>query len=343
MSDAVEHIDRLIEAINRCLSRRCSRLLKVGLTDVPDGDFLGTTVSDHWAATTATLTYATLSMANGVMQRILNVLTTSANGYAQSDAIPVEPLETRNFQIFMRNAATLPTTVATATLVLRDLTNGATITPTFSRGAATSTSHAFVTPQGTYVVPAGCSQVAWRLQGAESGAICQFGMLIDNAVNQRTFFTQPHLATEDDFTTLYIGRQGGTTTSGPEDMSFVPVAMDGISFSDMGYGLAVEFDANPGFPMFYDELSFFPTLSIDTDATDADEELVLCGAAIELFTMLKNRSTERPQVSRGRIVPTAVQIKIDDAQARWDSPRISRLRAPMRRSKRRTYRLGVTA
>ena len=184
---------------------------------------------------------------------------------------------------------------------------------------------------------------------ADSNAGVQFGMLIDNSVNQRTFFTQPHLLTEDDFAALYQYSQGGTQISGPIDGAFIPKSRDGMSFSDMGYGLAIEFDANPGFPLFYDEYSFFPAFAqtagaySDTDTTDADEELVLCGAAIELYTMLSNRSTEKPVFSRGRLVPTTFQLKLQQAQERWDSPRVSRLRAPVRRSKTRTYRIGTYA
>lgn len=348
ISDQVEHIDRLLEAIYRGLTRMCSRELKVGLTDVPDGDFLGATITDHWAVTSATQTYVTLSMANGVAQRVIKVVTTAANGYTQSDAIPAEPLETRNFQVFMRNAHSTATTSNVATLVLRDLTNGATITPSFQIGSATSSSHAFVTVRGTYTVPSGCSQVAWRLGSstdmtADSNAGVQFGMLIDNGAGQRTFTTQPHLNTEDDVLGLWIANQGGDGTSGPVDMSFTSLSMDGVSFSDMGYSYAVEFDGNPGFPIFYDEKSFYPALTSDTDTTDCPEELALTAAAVQLYRTIKYGSNAAPQLSRGKIVPTATMLKLEEALAQWNSNRVSRLRSGSRRSIRRTSALGTYA
>ncbi len=343
VSNVVDHCDRLVEAINRALTRRISRWLKVPLTDVPDGDFLGTTVSDHWAATNATLTYQTLSMVNGIAQRVLQVVTTAANGFGQSDPIPVMPLETRNFMLFMRNANSTVTTVNTAAITIRDLTNGANITPTFTVGTATSASHAFITVKGQYSIPAGCSQIAYQLGAQENTATVQFACLVDNGSDQRTFFAQPHLATEDDISTLYLASPG-TPTSGPEDMAFSPISDDGYSINNYGWGLAFDFTTEPPmFPMFYDEYSFFTPLSADTDTTDADEEIVILGAAIELFKMLVEQNKDN-QVSRyGRRIPTHWEVAQQRAEALWQTPRLQRLIAPRRVSIRRTYRRAITA
>lgn len=344
ISNVVEHCDRLIEAVNRALQRRISRWLKVPLTDVPDGDFLGATATDHWAGTNATPTYVSLSMVNGIAQRVLNVVTSALGGYVQSDPVPVEPLETRNFMLFMRNANSGVTTTNTATLDIRDLTNGADITPAFLIGSASSASHAFITVKGQYAVPAGCSQIAYRLGAQENTATVQFACVVDNGASQRTFFAQPHLLTEDDISTLYLASPGASTTSGPEDMAFSPISDDGYSINDYGWGLAFDFTSEPPvFPMFYDEYSFFPALSADTDTTDADEEIVILGAAIELFKMLVEQDKEN-QVSRyGRHIPTHWELAQQRAEALWQTPRLQRLIAPRRIAVRRTYRRAITA
>ena len=340
ISNVVNHIDRLFEAINRGLQRRITRWLKIPLTDVPDGDMMGITASDHWAATTAAVAYATLSMANGWMQRCLQVTTSAGNGYAQSDSIPVEGGETRNFQVFMRvvNAAN------TAKLVLVDVTNAsAAITLSFSQGAATTASRGFITARGTYSVPATCNLVAWRLTGVESGAVAQFGMLADNGAAQTLFPTQPHLNGETDISTYYLMRQGGDTGAGPADIAFLPISDDGVGYTDFGWGLGVEWDQNPGFPIFYDEFYFFPALTSDTDTTDAPEEIVLLAAAIELYTMLVAQSGEKPTFYRGKPLPTATLLKLQQAQQRWASGRIQRQLANRRITLRRTYSQSVTA
>ncbi len=340
ISNVVNKIERLTEAINRGLTRRITRWLKIALTDIPDGDFMGTTASDHWTTSNATQAYTLLSMVNGFIQRVLQVTTSAGNGYTQSDNIPVVPGETRNFQVFMRavNASN------TVNLLIRDITNNAAITPTFSFGAATTTSRGFVTVKGSYSVPSGCSLIAYRLAGVESGAVVQFGMLVDNGVNQHTFPTQPHLTGgEGDVGGFYIYRQGGTSVSGPSDGFFEGISDDGVSYSDYGWGQGIEWDTNPGFPIFYDEFFFFPALTSDTDATDAPEEVVLLAAAIEVYMMLSEQSGSSPTFYRGKPLPTAVQLKLQQCMERWHSPRIQRLLADRRVTIRRTYSRPVTA
>lgn len=341
ISNVVDHNDRIIEAMNRALQRRCSRWVKVPLTDIPDGDFLsavaGGVVSDHWASTNATLAYINLTMANGYAQTCIQVTTTSANGYAQSDAIPVEPLETRMIAVMMRNANSSATTVNTAQLVIQDLTNNAAITPTFSLNSATTTSHGWVQASASYVVPSGCSQVAWRLQGQENNAVVQFGNCIDVGSNQRNFTTQPHLRAWEDISAWYVAVFGPTSTTMPEDTSWQNQSSQGVSWQNYGWGYGVEWDSIPTFPTFYDEFMFFPTLTSDAATTNCDEELLMAAMALELFEMLVEQNKQN-QVSRyGRHIPTHWELALDRAHQRWNSGRIQRLLAQRRVVLQRNY------
>jgi len=331
ISRDVDHIDRIIEACQRCLTRRASRWMKVPLTDVPDGDFLGSTVSDHWTASNATVVYTELSMVNGYAQNALRVTTSSGNGYAGSDNIPVIAGSTRQGTSFMRNANATPGTSNTAKLVLMDQTNNAVITPTFTVGAASTTSHSHVNIAYTYQVPATCSQVQYRLSGVESGAVVEFGPVIDAEVGQQVYNGQPHFLTTDDFGALYTVRFP-SVLSGPEGNIFTPVVSDGITLDSHSYGISFDFQnmPYPGFPVFYDEYSFYPSISADTDTTDCPEELVIKGMAVELFSMLASSSRE-VQVSRyGRHIPTHWELLRDQAKADWMEPRVTRLRAERR-------------
>lgn len=346
ISNVVNHIDRLIEAINNGLTTRITRWQKVPVTDVADGDFMGATVTDHWTGTNATPTYVSLSMNNGIAQRVLNVVTSGANGYAQSDPVGVVAAETRQFMLFMRNAASSVTQVYTAFATIRDLTNGADITPTYLIGAGTTTSHNFIVVKGEYTVPTGCSQIAYRLGGQENPATVQFSHIIDVSKDQRTFFAQPHLLTEDDISTMYLAIvQNNISPSAVADISFQPINDDGYSINDFGWGLQFDFATSyfVPFPLFYDELTFYPKLTSDTDTTDADEEIVLLAAAIELQTMFTFQSNEKLTYYRGRVLPTEAMLKLQNAMELWNSPRIQRLLAPRRVGVRRSYRTAIFA
>lgn len=342
ISNVVEHCDRLVEAINRCLTRKFSRWLKVGLTDVPDGDFMGTTITDHWAVTTAAQAYTTLTMTNGVSQRCLQVTTSSPNGYTQSDAISVEPGETRQGMVWMRNGAAA-TVTATAQVIIINAATNAVITPTFSIGSATTTSHSFVVVRYTYTVPAGCTQIAYRLAGQENGAVVQFTNVLDGADNQRVFTAQPHLQTDSDIGQFYVYSPDGDSISGPEDGQYLPISDDGITYNDFGWGIGLDFQSSPGWPLFYEELTFFPALASDSDTTDATEEVVLLGAAIEVTKMLVSQSGERPTISRGKVLPTFWERKLQEYEARWRSAQNQRFLAERVVRIKRNYAARVYA
>lgn len=352
ISTVVEHCDRLVEAMNRSLTRRCSRWFKVPLTDVPDGDFLGDltggTLATAWTATNAAISaagsrYVSLTFPDAFMARGASVLTTGVNGYIQSTSIPVHPLTTRYFMVAMRATAAS----MTAEIQLKDITNAnAAITLTFDIGAATTTSKSFVIAKGSYTVPAGCSQVAWRLLGQESAATVIFGPVLDVQAGQTTFASQPHLNSTDDMGAFYFGSTSGVgsiANPGPETIIYTSYQVDGVNMSDFGWGVGLNFATAPAFPTWFDEYGFYPALTSDTDTTDAPEELVLCGAAMELYQMLASEDSSTPQAYRGKIVPTAVMLKLQNAEKKWRSGFMQRLRAEKGVSIKRTYKAGVYA
>lgn len=352
ISTVVEHCDRLVEAVNRSLQRKCSRRFKVPLTDVTDGDFLGALtgvlISDNWTQSSAAFgatgsRYSNLAFPDGYASRGATVVTTSTNGYIQSASIPVHPLTTRYFMVFMKATAAS----MTAEVQLKDITNSnAAITLTFEVGAATTTSKSFVIAKGSYTVPAGCSQVAWRLLGQENGATVVFGPVLDVEQGQTLFATQAHLDADADISAWFYGQVreiGAIANPGPETLAILPFIPDGQDISDYGWGFGLFFDTAPPFPTFYEEYGFFPALTSDADTTDAPEALVLCGAAVELYEMLTSESTQTPGFYRGKILPTATMLKLQNAKEKWKSPFMRRLRASRSVSVKRTYSRSVYA
>lgn len=338
ISRDVDSTDRMDEAINRALTRKCSHVVKVPLTSIPDGDFLGTTVTDHWTGVTATPSYATLSMANGVAQRALSVLTSGAGGYAQSDLIPVTPGETRQGYLMMRNAHATPTSASTPQLTLLDATNAVSITPIFTIGAATSTSRSFVNVRFSYVVPATCSQVRWLLGGVENPATVQFGNCMDVGQYQHQFATQPHLLSPLDMGRFYLMSMD-SAGSRAQANSFTPFDIDRQSVQNFGWGSGIEFDA--AFPMFYDEQIFYPAFSsaatADSETTDCPEELVIAGAAVQLLSQLERQEIKRPEL-KGLSQWT---ILLQQAEENWR--KLTHLRPQRKVTITRPYRPQVFA
>lgn len=339
----IDRMGRIDESFRRAQTRRCTRWIKVPFTSIPDGDFLGQTITDFWTVSAGppTQAYTTLSMANGQVQRVLQLTTAGTNQYTESQSIPVRPLETRRGYLIMRGANTTPTTVNTAEIIIRDATNGATITPVFQKGAASSSSRSFINIYFTYTVPAGCSQVRWRLNGQESGAVVQFGNCIDIGDAQHIFETQPHLRTPNDMGGFYQLHLGTDALSRAEENWFTPIDEDGVLTSGLGFAVQVSLPERtwPYSPLiFYDELAFFPAFTTsDTDTTDCDEELLIAGAAVELFSYLERGEFKRPETNG----VSQWTLLLERANENWR--RVARLRARRKVSIKRTYQPAVSA
>lgn len=351
VATAVEHCDRLVEALNRSLQRMCSHQWKVMLTNIVDGDFLGALVgvaiSDNWSQVNAAFgatgsRYVDLAIPDGYAMRGAAVVTTGTNGYIQSASTPAHPSTTRNFFTTMRASGS----GTTAQLILMDITNTAVITPTFSIGAATTTSQGFVVARGTYTVPATCTQIAWRLNVQESGKTAIFGPLADVEQGQTVFSAPIHLQSEDDVLGWYalsVREVGAILNPGPDTFSYLSWQPDGVKYGDFGWGFGIQFESAPPFPIAMDEYNFFPELTSDADTTAAPPQLVLCGAAVQLYEMLGFADTTQPIISRGHILPTLAAQRLQNARVQWKSGYMQRLRTERKVRMRRDFSAGVYA
>ncbi len=140
------------------------------LTEVPDGDMEQNNVTD-WTASNATVTKVTAEPALWG-KRWLSVVTTTAGGYAASNAMRVIPGKKYHLSALVRASAAS----TTPTLTAYDLTNSATIS------AKTTLHQSTVRLWMEFTAPATCYQVSIRLGNAENTVtsywdeVCMFAL-----------------------------------------------------------------------------------------------------------------------------------------------------------------------
>ena len=148
------HPDELNACIERAIQRVYFEYMSPLQGDCTDGD-MDANNTTSWTGTDATVTKNTTasSIFSGI--RSLRVANTGASGYAQSVTIRVIP------NTYFYASAVLRSDVGTASLVVRDITNGATIGT-----SSTSAEEQFVHLWMKETVPSTCEEIAIRLTGS---------------------------------------------------------------------------------------------------------------------------------------------------------------------------------
>lgn len=339
ISNVVEHCDRLVEAINRTLTRDCAREVTVPLTYVVGGELQDASTATNWTGTNATMTFQDLDAEQPYFDRVIEVTATAGAGYAESIRMNPTPGETWDFLAWIESRSD----TFSASMVIRDNTNGANITPTYIYGTGATTTQGYATQYGSFVVPAGCDNITIRFVVATNAKLMRFGPVIFSP-RSATQFANPLLLGGDDMRGLY-GATLGTPVTGtalqPVGMRLYPISDDGLTFQDINAGTQFNFQKAPAFPTFYSKLSFYYSLATDTATTNAPEQLVLVGAAKNLYEMMSFQSNEAPIVSRGKLIPTVTLQKL--ARAKEDWSKLSRLRADRKVGIKRSYATPTSA
>lgn len=277
----VDSVARLYEALSRGMNRWARRRMRIPLTYVTDGDLLGSAVATYWTGTNATPTYSDLSHPNGFHSRVLNIVTSAAGGYAVPAQIPCHPADVWDFAVWMRAAAAS----STAELIIRDITNGAVITPTFISGAATSSSRAFVLVRGFFTIPTGCYLWQPRLSGQENPATVQFGPFIAAPQGAQEYTLQAYADNEHELGNFQGAIWPAGTDVGPEGIQYVPRRY-GVEVEHLGFGLSFQFREVPEFPVYYEGLLGYASMSAETDSTHCPQNLALAAMAYEFWPSL---------------------------------------------------------
>jgi len=137
------------------------------LSIVANHDYEDAFASTNWEATNATITRTTAADVVPYGRNGQNVLLTSASGFSESEVINVDEGDV----YFIWAAASAD--IGTATLVIRDITNGADISPD-----ANTNEEAFLDLAYEFTIPSGCEVITVRLSGTSSSDDADWGPVV---------------------------------------------------------------------------------------------------------------------------------------------------------------------
>lgn len=176
----LQHIDRVNECIDRALTNRCHRWVKVPITLLPDGD-MEKTATTAWTASSADATLSKVALTEGnPVRQTLCVLNGTLAGYAYQ-RFYVQPDENFSLVVLCRsllNAAHTPKVVA------QDATNSAAITLS-GDGEEAETGLAWQVLRNTFTIPTACKMLDLRLGVKTAGDDAIFGWAALTRQNDR--------------------------------------------------------------------------------------------------------------------------------------------------------------
>jgi len=188
---------------------------------------------------------------------------------------------------------------------VRDVTNGADITPSFTQGAASTAVTTWTEIACSVTAPAGCYEVDFRFLNT-GGTLGTAGIEVVPQIacvrGKYEFATQPPLdAIPKLIGNFYTRRATGSSPEHPAMAVYdeVPLACD---VENMGWGFSLRFRQGIPFPLYYEQLMSYPALVLDADTTACPEDLALAAMAAEFFEWadLTERRTNQNVVVRGR-------------------------------------------
>ena len=160
----------VLDVLDTLLTQELAWYWMTPLSEVADYDMEQNNVTD-WTASNANVTKATLDPQMGGT-RYLSVAATSANGYARSNLINVEPNTAFHISALTRASAS----ATTSKIVVYDETNGAAINLT--TGTATSARLYNHRLWGNFITPATCYQISIRLTTVENAKTTYWNQVV---------------------------------------------------------------------------------------------------------------------------------------------------------------------
>jgi len=274
------HPTRLKQAINDALAELRYQDIEP-LTLVSDGDMIGTVVATYWSNSNATPTYDTTKVLFGIQS--LAVLATAANGYAYpATNVAVTPGETLLVWAPVYGSA------KQAELVLYDVTNSAEIE------TARHDEKGWALLLFTATVPADCYEVRPHLRTKTNAGTTYWDHVGILKLNEKVYDSPSWLTKDQDFIQLVSFPYGNALTSdnadnaynfwryGPENRKVVNT----IPTQRGVVPLRLELQDFPSQPLFVVGRRRYPSLSADTDESDADATTVKAGALALVYRRL---------------------------------------------------------
>jgi hypothetical protein len=300
------HPDQIDELIDQALEEDCwywrlsplcqwygcdIESLAVSAGNLVDALATGTTL---WTATSATPSLPNLDPSDRLGRRAIRVTATATPGYLESAGIDVDPDNGAEWRIFclVRALATATGNAGgAASIVLRDLTNSATITPSTTLAW---TRRGWGILESSFTVPATCNKIALRLQADTNTQVADFIPQVWQT-RQRLFALPPRLATKE-----HVGKLMQLTGSLYSDLD--PDRWDGnYERRDlMGRGVQLWLDpAASSDRLWYYEKASYPSLTSDPAvagdddaATWCPEPYIVAATQYEMYRYLAQRDSQ---------------------------------------------------
>ena len=290
---AAKHAKNIEKAISRG-NQRCRRWMMVPLTYVPDGDMLGTTISDFWTASAGTASYVSPGVPEVAGQRVIQIQHSSA-ATLTSNTIPARAGERWVFETAIR----ADTDGDTATFSVQDITNSVAVTVSYNEGDGATTSRAFVTQRGSFTVPGTAdtdARIAFRIAVSGSGTMeAQMAPIVAYPQDAMRFPLQQRVVSPEErvgnFRYSFSGGAGG----GPDERYYSPpITLGGREhwFEDAGDHVYVNFNFQLVEPVYYKELVYGTSLTAMTDTTVSPADYVLLWAKAMVYDFLMRSEME---------------------------------------------------
>lgn len=321
----LDHTDRLVEALNRFLERDAEHWERVPFTFVPNGDYQADTTVGWTVNGNAVVAYLDLAHPDGWYQRVLKLTGGTTGQRVASTTIGCNPGEVWNLALTMHVGAA----GNVASIVVQNETAGTPITPTFSKGAASTSSLAPVETQAQFTIPAGCTQLSFRPTVGASAQVGYFGPIIAAPVNTTLYTGQTALEFLKQIAGLWTFTPGQT---GPMDRRWQPVEYARHD-DQLGWGFGLRFETAPPFPLFADMLLSYPPLTAgdptaaasgsaasESSTTACPEPLALAGMAVEVYSLLHTRDAQKGDSQwLSRLNDARESLAV--AQSAWGAPK----------------------
>jgi hypothetical protein len=316
----VKHGKNVEKAVSRG-HQKCRGWMKVPLTYVYDGDLLRDDPTDGWSPTNAaTAQYVDMDTPDAWYSRIIRVAPSGANGYLQNAGTPCTAGQVWNFETW---AAAYYSSGA-ASIVIRDDTNGATITPTYSNGSTGSVNRTNPTwIGGQFTIPTGCKVWTVRLVGETSGQQYQFGPFIAAPVGAMSYPTQPHLENPHDMGNFFTTSAPSSTT-GLDGRIFypynIPARIDNAADGEFSAKFSVQFEYAPSFPIYYNEVMYGKALTALTNIARFPARQIKLWARAEIYDFLmRGEMVAQKRMDNGTPLPSTWRQLRNAAykSARW--------------------------
>ena len=272
---AIDHADRVTEAIDRGLKKHCFHWVPLPLTDIPDGD-MGELLLTLWGtASNATVTKVSQTWPTSFGHRYMFVNNSAANGYQPSAAIPCQEGDEWTLDVLVYVVS------GTAALSAYDNSNSAAITLVGEDGS-TYSGTGWKRLYNEFTIPTDCETWTLRLGGTEATADTYWMDAVARPKKRRRF-TLPARVLRNRVGDVLI-RRGQEY----EDFRLKPYVTNGreVNIQQSPVGITVDLSTGVADPPYVEELRSYEALATDAATTECAEDLAVWSSIFELYKPL---------------------------------------------------------